>query len=607
MPFQKFDLPASILKNIRALGYSAPTPIQDQAIPLIRAGGDVVGVAQTGTGKTAAFLLPIIQKLLDTAAGDSRASSILAARRLQLDPSRVESCFRGLAAGTPLRSALVIGGVPESPQERALRAGVDLVVATPGRLLSLLRGRCSLSHLHTLIIDEADQMFDLGFLPTIKRIVAMLPAKRQTMLFSATMPPDVARLSASVLHNPTNVTVGTQGTPTETVTQVVLPVPSYRKTALLEHLLEQMERPSVLIFTRTRHGARKLARTLNDGGHNVAELHADRTAAQRTRALQGFRARIHPILVATNIAARGLDVRHITHVINFDVPAAPEEYVHRIGRTGRAGDAGDSMVFMSPDESPILARVERQLKVRLPPPVLPDFDLAAPPPPRYQARRGGQRSGKRSLASRSALRAAARRAGKPSRPKGGDRSASERRFTGRDQQPCTENPGSTSPPLSVSPLDRMICSWPGRQTATLRVLRDDGARPRAPLARAILLDLAKALQEDVAGRQHLDYEIRDGLRIPRSRRLGHPLAAPVGDVRPAHGVGLPTQQDAAVVGGDVAQFVLPDVDVEPEGDFIAAEAVIGARRRHGDDDSVHEFLLRPILGWRQQCELLRRE
>ena len=379
MPFQKFDLPASLLRNVRALGYTAPTPIQDQAIPLIRAGNDVVGVAQTGTGKTAAFLLPIIQKLLDKPRGSTGVLVLAPTRELA---QQVESCFRGLAAGTPLRSALVIGGVPESPQERALRAGVDLVVATPGRLLALLRGRCSMPNLHTLILDEADQMFDLGFLPDIKRIVAMLPAKRQTMLFSATMPPDVARLSQAILTNPTNVTVGTQGTPIETVTQVVFPVPSYRKTALLEHLLEQMERPSVLIFTRTRHGARKLARTLNDNGHNVTELHSDRTAAQRTRALQGFRAKIYPILIATNIAARGLDVRHITHVINFDVPAASEEYVHRIGRTGRAGDAGDSMVFMSPDESPILARVERQLKVRLPRKVLPDFDYGAPPPPK---------------------------------------------------------------------------------------------------------------------------------------------------------------------------------------------------------------------------------
>jgi ATP-dependent RNA helicase RhlE len=372
MPFQKFGLPSTLLRNVQALNYTAPTPVQDQAIPLIRTGRDLVATAQTGTGKTAAFLLPVMHQLLERPRGGTGALVLTPTRELA---QQIEGCFRGLARGTALRGALVVGGVPEAPQVRSLRAGVDLVVATPGRLLALLRtGKHPMPALTTLILDEADQMFDLGFFPDVKRIIAQLPNRRQTLLFSATMPPDVARLGQSILQDPHKVAIGSQGTPATTVTQNVYPVPAQRKTALLEHLLEQLDKPSVLVFTRTKHGARRLARVLNEAGHDVAELHSDRSPAQRTRAMHGFRTQACPVMVATNIAARGLDVRHITHVINFDVPAAPEEYVHRIGRTGRAGDAGEAIVFMSPEEAPILARIERQLGKRLPRLHLNDFD-----------------------------------------------------------------------------------------------------------------------------------------------------------------------------------------------------------------------------------------
>lgn len=375
MPFQQFGLPPSLVRNVLKLGYVTPTPIQEQAIPIVQTGRDLVGTAQTGTGKTAAFLLPVIQRLLERPRGSTGALVLTPTRELA---NQIELCFRGLAAGTGLRSTLVIGGVGPFPQERALRSGVDLVVATPGRLLDHMdRGAANMAKLVTLILDEADQMFDMGFLPDLKRIIARLPEKRQTLLFSATMPPEIARLSKEILRDPQRVSVGEQGTATDTVTQTAYPVPAHRKSALLLHLLEQWEMPSVLVFTRTKHGARKLTQTLYDAGHGVAELHSNRSPTQRAKAMQVFRAKTVPVMVATNIAARGLDVRHITHVVNYDVPGAPEEYVHRIGRTGRAGDLGDALVLVSPEENGLLARIERQLGQRLPRQHVVDFDYGA--------------------------------------------------------------------------------------------------------------------------------------------------------------------------------------------------------------------------------------
>jgi ATP-dependent RNA helicase RhlE len=387
MSFQKFGLPPSLVRNVLNLGYTSPTPIQTRAIPLVRSGRDLVATAQTGTGKTAAFLLPVMQQLLDRPRGWTGALVLTPTRELA---QQIYEVFRGLAAGTPLRSGLVTGGSALGPQERALRSGADLLVATPGRLLALLGSQQSaFSRLGTLVLDEADQMLDMGFLPDLKRIIARLPASRQTLLFSATMPPEIERLSRSILRNPQTVAVGPQGTPVAAVTQAAYLVPAHRKTALLEHLLEQFERPSVLVFTRTRRGAKRLARALYESGHEVEELHADRSPAQRQRAMQGFRDRAFPVLVATNIAARGLDVRHITHVVNFDVPNAPEEYIHRIGRTGRAGDQGAALLLVSPEESEQLARIERQLGKRLPRRRLDDFDYTVPAPrPAVKHRRG---------------------------------------------------------------------------------------------------------------------------------------------------------------------------------------------------------------------------
>ncbi len=394
MPFQKFGLPSSLIRNVRALGYVTPTPVQVQAIPAVQSGRDLIATAQTGTGKTAAFLLPVLQMLLDRPRGSTGTLVLTPTRELA---QQIETVFRGLAADTPLRSALVMGGVFQGPQERALRSGVDLIVATPGRLLALLReGHGNLSNLRTLVLDEADQMFDMGFFPDLKRIIAFLPAQRQTLLFSATMPPDVAKLGQTILRDPLSVEIGPQGTAAQDVTHTAYPVPAHRKTALLRHLLKQMEMPSVLVFTRTRRGAKRLAQALYESGHGVEELHSDRSPGQRARAMEGFRKKAFPVLVATNIAARGIDVRHITHVINFDVPAAPDEYVHRIGRTGRAGDSGDALVLVSPEEASLLARIERQLGRAIPRRRLDDFDYAAAAPPKTAQRRqpaGASRGG----------------------------------------------------------------------------------------------------------------------------------------------------------------------------------------------------------------------
>jgi ATP-dependent RNA helicase RhlE len=385
MPFQQFGLPPTLVRNLHNLNYLTPTPVQAQAIPAAQSGRDLVATAQTGTGKTAAFLLPVLQQVLARPRGATGALVLTPTRELA---QQIDAVCRGLAAGTPVRSALVVGGTPQQPQERALRAGTEVVVATPGRLLALLRdARLRLPGLRTLVLDEADQMFDLGFLPDLKRILGLLPAKRQTLLFSATMPPEVSRLSQDILRDPLTVAVGRQGTAATTVTQTAYPVPAHRKTALLRHLLDEWELPSVLVFTRTKHGAKRLARALADGDCRVAELHGDRSPAQRARAMQVFRSRGVPVLVATNLAARGLDVRHITHVVNFDVPHAPEEYVHRIGRTGRAGDQGDALVLVSPEENHLLARIERQLGRRLPRREVPEFDYAARPAPKGSKQR----------------------------------------------------------------------------------------------------------------------------------------------------------------------------------------------------------------------------
>jgi ATP-dependent RNA helicase RhlE len=445
MPFKVLGLHPSLVRAAKDLGYAEPTPVQAGAIPPALAGRDVLATAQTGTGKTAAFLLPILHRLLAGPRGSAAALILSPTRELA---EQIEAAARGLGRHTAVRSALVVGGQAIGPQERALRAGPDVVVATPGRLLDLLdRGAARLDRVATLVLDEADRMLDMGFLPDVKRITARLPARRQTLLFSATLPPVIARLAGDLLRTPATVQIGRRAATAVGITQAAYPVPGHLKTALLRHLLRETDMPSVLVFARTKHGAKKLARAVAADGFTVAELHSNRSPAQRTKAMDGFRRGQFQVLVATNIAARGLDVEHITHVISTDVPDVPEDYVHRIGRTGRAGAAGDAFVLVSPEEEGSLSRIERQVGHRLPRVTLPDFDYrqAATPgsstgisPARGRGRPAGapHPSGKmgqpKSTGSGSHPRRGGPSSGARPNPAGGERPRGKGRHLGRN-------------------------------------------------------------------------------------------------------------------------------------------------------------------------------
>jgi ATP-dependent RNA helicase RhlE len=372
MPFNALGLHPTLVRATREMRYEQPTPIQAEAIPPILAGRDLIATAQTGTGKTAAFLLPILHHLLGLPHGTTQALVITPTRELA---QQIDDVCLGLAYHTDVRVGLLVGGTAMGPQEKALRNGVELLIATPGRLLDHMRhNQARFDHLHTLVLDEADRMLDMGFLPDLKRIVARLPAREQTLLFSATMPPVIANLARDILRDPLTIQVGRRSAPAVGITQAAYPVAEHLKTPLLRHLLRHTEMPSVLVFTRTKQAAKRLTRIIAADGFKVAELHSNLTQPQRNRAMEGFRRGDYQVLVATNIAARGLDVTHITHVISFDVPSVPDDYVHRIGRTARMEAEGDAFVLVSPVEEKSLVRIERHIGQRLPRVTLPDFD-----------------------------------------------------------------------------------------------------------------------------------------------------------------------------------------------------------------------------------------
>jgi ATP-dependent RNA helicase RhlE len=378
MPFKSLGLNPSLVQATKEMRYAQPTPVQAEAIPIVLAGRDLIATAQTGTGKTAAFLLPILHRLQQLPHGTTQALVLTPTRELA---QQIDDVMLGLAYHTKLRSGIIVGGTAMGPQERALRAGVELLIATPGRLLDHMRqNQTRFDHIHTLVLDEADRMLDMGFLPDIKRIIARLPSRKQTLLFSATMPPVIARLASEILRNPATVQVGRRSSPAVGITQAAYPVAEHLKPALLQHLLRNTEMPTVLVFTRTKHSAKRLTRAIAADGFAVAELHSNLTQAQRNRAMDKFRAGEVQILVATNIAARGLDVNHITHVISFDVPTVPEDYIHRIGRTARAEAEGDAFVLVAPPEERLLSNIERAIGQRLPRVTLPDFDYKQAPP-----------------------------------------------------------------------------------------------------------------------------------------------------------------------------------------------------------------------------------
>jgi ATP-dependent RNA helicase RhlE len=372
--FESLGLAGPLLDAVRDAGYEAPTPIQEQAIPLALKGRDLIGLAQTGTGKTAAFTLPILDRLR----GGPRRT-----RALILTPTRelcmqVETSFRKYAKNIDVAAVAVFGGVPLEPQERQLRAGIDVIVATPGRLIDHIeRQNAALDDLEVLVLDEADRMLDMGFAPQINAIVTRLPAYRQTLLFSATMPPEVEALARKYLRRPAVVQVGRRSAAASTVTHYVYPVPQARKSALLADLLHRQNMDSVLVFTRTKIGADRVVRDLGHLGIPAVAMHADKTQAQRVRALDGFKRGEIRVLVATDIAQRGLDISGISHVINYDVPQQPEDYVHRIGRTGRAARDGDAYTFMAPDEITMVRTIERLIGQPIPRISVPGFDFGS--------------------------------------------------------------------------------------------------------------------------------------------------------------------------------------------------------------------------------------
>ena len=362
MPFLTLGLDANILKAVTEAGYTEPTPIQAGAIPQVIAGHDLIGIAQTGTGKTAAFTLPILSLLAAAGApqGGRRVTKVLVLAPTRELVAQIEENVIAYAKYLPLRIAKIFGGVGERPQIQALRDGADIVIATPGRLIDLMGQRYGdFSKLQHLVLDEADRMLDMGFLPSIKRIVNQLPKKRQTLLFSATLSKEIEALTHDFQVSPKLVQIGKRSNPAETVTQFVYEVPKHLKSALLGHLLKDKALNMVLVFTRMKHSADRVAKRLEHAGVRCATLHANRSQNQRLKALADFKSGAVRVLVATDIAARGIDVDGISHVVNFDFPMQPEDYVHRIGRTGRAQAIGDALSFVSQDEAPALRILER--------------------------------------------------------------------------------------------------------------------------------------------------------------------------------------------------------------------------------------------------------
>ena len=382
MNFSDFGVDARLLRAVQGAGYESPTPIQAKAIPVALEGKDLIGTAQTGTGKTAAFVLPILQRLLTSGRnGHHRALIVTPTRELA---EQINDTFRLFAKGAGIRSATIYGGVSAGPQERALKDGVEILVACPGRLLDHIgAGLCKLDRIEVLVLDEADRMFDMGFLPQVRRILNHVPKKRQTMLFSATFPREVEVLAADELHQPVRVDVG-KSKAARTVAHALYPVPQHLKSDLLIALLRQTDAFSMLVFTRTKHRAEKLARVLDKQGFTTTSLHSDRSQNQRQRALQGFKAGKYQVMVATDIAARGLDIESVSHVINYDVPDTTEAYIHRIGRTGRAEREGDAFTLVTPDDKLMVRDIERALGKPIERRHLDDFDYDAPAPERPQ-------------------------------------------------------------------------------------------------------------------------------------------------------------------------------------------------------------------------------
>jgi len=392
MGFSKLGLSPELLRAITDLRFTTPTAIQKDAIPPAIEGRDVLACSMTGSGKTAAFGLPMLQRLQNKPRGTTRALILTPTRELA---AQIDEHLKQMAKHTGLTVAAIYGGVSMGAQRHALARGVDIVVATPGRLLDHMENNnAKFNGVEILALDEADRMLDMGFLPDIKRILQRLPKERQTLFFSATMPSEIVRLSKEMLRNPFTVQVERKAAPATGVTQTVYPVPQHLKSALLVELIEQMKMDSVLVFTRTKHRADRLSTLLSGKGINNARIHGDRTQSQRQQALKGFKAGRYSVLVATDVAARGIDVEALSHVINFDVPEQSEDYIHRVGRTARASAKGDAFTFVASQEEGDLRNIERAINTKLPRVVLPDFDYKKAAPERQPGQGNGEGGGR---------------------------------------------------------------------------------------------------------------------------------------------------------------------------------------------------------------------
>jgi ATP-dependent RNA helicase RhlE len=384
--FTALNLDRDLLRGLKDLGFARPTPVQGDAIPPALSGKDVLACAATGSGKTAAFLLPILHRLIGKPRGVTRALVLTPTRELA---AQIVEELNDLAIHTPVTAAAVIGGVSMGPQEHAFRSGVDVVVATPGRLLDHLRSPyAKLDRIEYLVLDEADRMLDMGFLPDIRRVLRHLPTRRQTLFFSATIPPPIAALAREMLRDPVAINLERTAAPAVGITQAVYPVPQELKAPLLVALLRRGEMKEALVFTRTKHRANRLAERLVRDGIDAERIHGNRSQAQRTAALAAFKGGRLRVLVATDIAARGIDVEALGHVVNFDIPPTPEDYIHRVGRTGRAEMTGEAFTFVSPEEEDELRSIERAIGRRLPRVTVPDFDYRARPAAQLEIPRG---------------------------------------------------------------------------------------------------------------------------------------------------------------------------------------------------------------------------
>jgi ATP-dependent RNA helicase RhlE len=486
MPFIELGLGPNLAKAVREAGYTEPTPIQNRGIPAVLSGRDVIGIAQTGTGKTAAFVLPILQLLHSGPPPRGKRPRVLI-----LAPTRelcVQIADNVKKYGKHLRisSVSIYGGVGEQPQIQALRAGAQIIIATPGRLIDLMQQKhADLSSIEIAVLDEADRMLDMGFLPPIRQIMRALPGERQTLLFSATLSKEIEGLTSEFQSKPLVVEVGKRANPAETVTQHVYEVPKSRKLPLLVHLLKDETLDSVLVFSRTKHGADKIARRLTQSGINTATLHANRSQNQRLQALRGFKTGEVRVLVATDIAARGIDVEGISHVINFDFPPQPEDYVHRIGRTGRAKAIGDAISFVSQEDQAALRSLERFISRGIPRKKAADFDyservepqevaLARDAAARYRAQRpfgtsyrSDSRSGGRPQRSDSGRGPTPARAGKPS-------GSTSRSPHGSTTRPSTPRAAGSARPSSAP---GRTAGGAGRSTSRPAAGRPAGGRP----------------------------------------------------------------------------------------------------------------------------------